>query len=332
MKSLIKRAILESHLLQASQRWTASKLAILRYHSVRENPAESAENIGCGITHSAKVFLSQMRYVSSHCRVLGVDQVLEILRDHHPIPSRAVAITFDDGFSDNAVLAADILDRFKISGAFYLTVGSIDSGIAPWFVRLRFAFGKASVGSWLNPGDSVRFPVDTTEGRERAINAACSTLACLAGDQQESALQDIENALGSPPVTEIPPLMMTWQQASMLRNAGHVIGSHSMTHPNLAHVPASAAEKELRDSKARIEEKLGAPVVHFSYPSPFLSPHWNNLTRSLTDTIGYATAVTCDAGPVYSPGARLNLRRIYVPMDFDGFRWHLENTFCGRVL
>jgi peptidoglycan/xylan/chitin deacetylase (PgdA/CDA1 family) len=48
--------------------------------------------------------------------------------------------------------------------------------------------------------------------------------------------------------------------------AGHRIGIHSWSHPNLALIPAGRVREELVRSKQTLEEITGAPILHFRPP------------------------------------------------------------------
>ena len=57
-----------------------------------------------------------------------------------------------------------------------------------------------------------------------------------------------------------------------LRQRGHVIGSHSITHPTrMSYVPWEQMKDEWSASKARLEEILGEPVKTASVPGGFYS-------------------------------------------------------------
>lgn len=52
-----------------------------------------------------------------------------------------------------------------------------------------------------------------------------------------------------------------------LRQAGHVIGSHSHTHPDIFRaLDATALAREWQESRDRLEQLLGEPCVHASVP------------------------------------------------------------------
>jgi peptidoglycan/xylan/chitin deacetylase (PgdA/CDA1 family) len=109
------------------------------------------------------------------------------------------------------------------------------------------------------------------------------------------------------------------------------VGSHTMTHPNIAHVSADDALSELADSKLKLEKELGMPVKHFSYPHPALNPSWNESTLKITAELGYATAVTTTVGAVRSDARPLAIPRTYIPREESDFLWHLERTLLFRT-
>jgi peptidoglycan/xylan/chitin deacetylase (PgdA/CDA1 family) len=62
---------------------------------------------------------------------------------------------------------------------------------------------------------------------------------------------------------------LTWSQIRELHQSGVEFGSHTVSHPQLADLPMSSAEQELRASKMTIEENIGAAVASFGYPYAF---------------------------------------------------------------
>ncbi len=59
----------------------------------------------------------------------------------------------------------------------------------------------------------------------------------------------------------------TWEEWRGVHAQGHEIGSHTLTHRNLAEISADECEKELSQSKAKIEEMIpGVKCQTLSYP------------------------------------------------------------------
>ena len=59
---------------------------------------------------------------------------------------------------------------------------------------------------------------------------------------------------------------LSWDQLGQLIAAGHVVGSHGLTHRPLDELTPQELEKELAGSKARIESRLGNSVTTLSLP------------------------------------------------------------------
>jgi peptidoglycan/xylan/chitin deacetylase (PgdA/CDA1 family) len=301
------------------------------YHSVRDEPERFANSIGSGILHSTRDFAQHMELVATRFSPVTVDEIQLFLNGGKPLPRRAVAVTFDDGYVDNAEIVAPILNRIGIRASFYLTTSLIGAKNAPWFCRLRHAFAVTMKKEWLSPASGRPCILATTKDRNAALRAAFDTCASLAGDPLEQTVCTIERSLDVQTLNEADGLMMDWNQARALQRDGHIVGCHTLTHPNLAQVASDIARSELVVSKHKLEEEMSAPVLHFSYPHPALNPHWTPGTVAMTREAGYRTAVTTTFGPVRREDDPLSLTRIWTPRPVPDFLWNLERAFLRRV-
>ena len=68
-----------------------------------------------------------MRWIRSWFNVLPLALAVERLRQGD-LPARALAITFDDGYADNAEVAAPILERLGLPATFFVTTGFLQGG------------------------------------------------------------------------------------------------------------------------------------------------------------------------------------------------------------
>jgi peptidoglycan/xylan/chitin deacetylase (PgdA/CDA1 family) len=80
--------------------------------------------------------------------------------------------------------------------------------------------------------------------------------------------------------------MLRWDQLGELETAGVEIGAHSETHSHLDVMPLSAAEREIRCSKARLEDVLGHRVRSFAYPHGY----HNEAVAALVRQAGFESA------------------------------------------
>ena len=59
---------------------------------------------------------------------------------------------------------------------------------------------------------------------------------------------------------------MSWDELRSLGGHGIAVESHTVSHPHLPRLTDEELENELRSSKRRLEEELGAPCRFFAYP------------------------------------------------------------------
>ncbi len=309
-------------------RFSGPKVVILMYHSVMDHPERELSTLG-GIVHSTEIFREQMRMLAREYHPVTMNDVVCFVKGERELPSQAVVVTFDDGYADNYEVAMPILNEVGVPAIFYVTVDSVDRGSPPWPAGLRHSFSTTRKSEWVD-SSGKKWAVSEDAERNHAFLHSCDECAKLSGDCQKQYLRLIETQLEVKPLNSSKNLMMNWDQTRGLLANGHLVGSHTMTHPNVAFVTDNEAKIELSQSKQRLEEVLGFPIVHFSYPCPALTPHWKQSTAELTRQIGYQTAVTTDGGAVRLHDDPLCLRRARPTKEVQGLRWNLEGGFLGR--
>lgn len=328
-KKWIKRGLVAGGITSLAAGFGDRQVAILMYHSVLERPERQRYTLG-RIMHDAKVFGRQMETIARDYVAVTLDEVLLFMLGKKELPRHAVAVTFDDGYLDNYEVAMPILDRTGIPGTFYVTVDCVETGKLPWPSRLRYAFHTTRLKSWKDR-DGMEYPLSDELKRESAFLRCCDYCATLAGDSQEYFLATFERELEIDAEPSQKGLMMNWDHVRALSARGHVIGSHTMTHPNMAHIPDDQAWTELSESKRRLEGALGTSIPHFSYPCPALSPHWKESTVELSRRAGYLTAVIAGGGSVRQKDDPLRLRRVGARKQLEDLRWTLECSFIKRT-
>jgi peptidoglycan/xylan/chitin deacetylase (PgdA/CDA1 family) len=84
----------------------------------------------------------------------------------------------------------------------------------------------------------------------------------------------------------------TWKELAALRDGGHVIGSHTMTHRELPSLPEAEVQHELTESRRRIRDRLGVDPRHLALPFGR-----NDATvTALAKEAGYETVCLADGG------------------------------------
>jgi peptidoglycan/xylan/chitin deacetylase (PgdA/CDA1 family) len=91
------------------------------YHSV--NPNAIPEN---RLSISPEAFERQMRFLKRcHYNVLPLEHLASLIKEKRKIPSRALAITFDDGYKDNYTYAFPILKKYNLPAMIFVIINEI---------------------------------------------------------------------------------------------------------------------------------------------------------------------------------------------------------------
>ena len=103
---------------------------------------------------------------------------------------------------------------------------------------------------------------------------------------------------------------MNWSHLAQLASAGHVIGSHSMTHRKLTDLTPSEIATEMSESLQLVKHNTGIDTLLLAYP-------FGCVPREMPDSpeiIGFGTVRTT-ARPWSK--AKHNIRRTYLPSTRD---------------
>jgi len=116
---------------------------------------------------------------------------------------------------------------------------------------------------------------------------------------------------------------MSWRRIRELSEAGITIGSHSLTHRWPPHIlDSQELEREIRDSKKKIEDETGKKVDWFSYPVGGVDERVAECVKKA----GYRAAWVAGARPtVEIKDPLLSLRRVKIsPSDHHLWRFAVK--------
>jgi peptidoglycan/xylan/chitin deacetylase (PgdA/CDA1 family) len=267
--------------------------AILIYHSVSEDGV-FRDNAVC-----RDVFEKQISYLASHYELVPVSRIVDRVRRGEEVPDNWVAITFDDGYRDNATVAAPILERHGTRAAVYATLAPVESRQPFYYDQIESILGRAVQ-------TEARFQlagriVTLNLGKEPARRDAVLRLALLMRDQPKDERARTINALAVACGVSVPScdeLYLSTDDLRGLQAAGHEVGSHTMTHPNLAKLAPTDVEREVAISKARLESMLPLPVTGFAYPYGKPKLHVTEAAMKSARDAGYGYALSTKFGRV----------------------------------
>ncbi|HEY2852475.1 MAG TPA: polysaccharide deacetylase family protein [Gemmatimonadaceae bacterium] len=125
------------------------RVPILVYHSVMpHHPGQTTEQRVLDVDDS--VFVAQMRYlVDGGYHVVSFAALVDALERRDTLPSRAVVITFDDGWENQYSHAFPILRRFGLTATFFVftTPIGIDRKLMTWEQLRELQAAGMTIGS-----------------------------------------------------------------------------------------------------------------------------------------------------------------------------------------
>ncbi|MGC2518207.1 MAG: polysaccharide deacetylase family protein [Burkholderiales bacterium] len=299
-------------------------LSILIYHRVVAEPDPLAPDEVC-----ARNFDWQLAVLNRWFRVLPLREAAARLRDG-TLPMRSACVTFDDGYADNVTVALPILRRRGVPATFFLATSFIEGG-RMWndtvIETIRSAQGDILDARCIGLGT---LSISTMELRRQAIEKLLAALKYLPLEERQKRVE----ALAAEAACLLPSdLMMTTEQARQLCASGMEIGAHTVTHPILAQLSPERAEREILDSKRRLEAITGSPVAVFAYPNGKPGRDYRREHVGMVKELGFEAAVSTARGVADAASDPHQLPR-FTPWDRTPSKFLLrlfQNTFRTRA-
>ncbi len=231
---------------------------VLMYHRVA-----AVQSDPYGLAVHPQRFADQVEHLRALHRVVPLADVVGAGR------STRIAITFDDGYADNAETAAPLLEDLDLPATYFITTGSL-GGRRFWWDRLATAL----LGDHPLP-DGVQVPLgrrrlwlalNDAAAREASLRFFHRRLRPLPPDELHSVVDELLERLSVPDPPE-DELSMTPAQLTRLAGMRHAeIGGHTRTHLQLAGQRAELQRDEICGSVEDLRALLGLPVTSFAYP------------------------------------------------------------------
>ena len=244
-----------------------------------------------------------LRATLCHVRSLGVDIVSidEARRRmiNMDFGQRFACFGFDDGYRDNRDHALPVMREFAAPFTVYVTSDFAGGRRGLWWIALERALAKS---------DSVNIKIgsDTIEADCRSLAAKESTFIrlrnALAALDGPTACEAVERLCGRRAIDYAAltgEFCMSWDELKPFSDDPLVtIGSHAVTHSNIAKMPADGARQEIFGGRDWIQSAIQKPVLHMAYPYGDKNAAGPR-EFALASEAGFLTAVTTQPGMIY---------------------------------
>lgn len=234
------------------------------------------------------------------------------------LPAGALAITFDDGYADNAEIALPILRRHGVRATFFVSTGFLDGGRMFNDSVIECVRAARSDTADLEELGLGRRSLATPQERRRVVDELLPKVKYLGFEDRERFIETLARRLGTGRLPD--DLMMRSTQVGELHRAGMEIGGHTVRHPILRVLPDDEAEREIAAGRERLQELIGAPVHVFAYPNGRPLQDYDARHVSIVRRLGFRAAVSTAAGTATAASDPFQLPR-FTPWDQGAWRW-----------
>lgn len=284
------------------------------------------------------VFESHLRFMLKH---FEPRKTTELWPDASRRPG--FAVTFDDGYADNLLLAAPVLKRLGVPATIFLSTGLIGTDLRFWWEVL---------GAMLRETDQVEIEFGRLESGVLRSSRLPPRLSIKDHSEKSTAHWLISEVLMEAPDEEILPALghladllrvplrreerdsrlLNWDQAKQLLDYGFEIGAHGHRHVNLGQAAREIVRREVEESVEMIQSHVGEQVRTFAYPYGG-HKHRSEVTAEEVQKFGFDVAFTTDLG-VASPASdalaipRLGLTRA----GTFACAYHVDRAYQANLL
>ncbi len=299
-----------------------NRLLILIYHRVQpvSDPMFPGEV-------DASAFDWQMALLRRHCAPMSLRQGVTLLHEGK-LPPRAVAVTFDDGYADNAVVALPILQRHAIPATFFVAPGFLNGGLMWNDVIIESVRRAACSALNLEAVGAGRAELGDAGSRGQVADRIIRVVKHLAQSERAAHVRAIQDQTGAALPTD---LMMSSAQVNQLADAGMEIGAHTMTHPILSTLDTAQAREEIECSRRELESMIGRAVSLFAYPNGRPGEDYTRRDRDLVESLGFEFAVSTQWGVATRRSDCFQFPR-FTPWDATPPRWLARLLLAYRLV
>lgn len=292
-------------------------------------------------------FEAQLQVLQKMGNVVSLDELVQDL-ENNTLKNGSIALTFDDGYADNYLIAKPLLEKYKIPATFFIASGNIGKASEFWWddlehfilftqtlpAHLEITIGDTAInynlGAEAELSEELRLKHKhwkATEeppvtAREKLYYLLWENIKPLENDEQQNILTSLKNWANVPVMPRPGYYTMSERQLQELgHNSFITVGAHTVSHPALAYHKETFQQKELLTNKQYLEKQTDKPVTLLAYPYG----NYNRNSLHVAEQTNFKAAFTTEERLITKRSGLYQLARFQVKnLHAEGFRKQLK--------
>jgi len=270
VKNLVKSAlitILTGHPVKiVADQLFHSSVPIFMLHRVSPSSTQNKHGITSDHLRNCLDYLANHDYTT-----ISLENLITALTHNQKLPVKSVVFTMDDGYKDQAEIAAPIFLEYNCPITFFVITGMLDQALWPWDAKVSWIIESSSMRSLESSATvkNLNLEVDEITSKRSLRRSIQESLKKQDIDFISETLQgladDTDVTIPTTPPSEFYP--MTWDMARILEGQGVHFAPHSTSHAILSRIDQVSMEQEILSSWERMKSELKNPLKVFCYPN-----------------------------------------------------------------
>jgi len=250
----------------------------------------------------APALAAQLRYLARNFRIVSLAAMVDRLARHGAAAPNEIVLTFDDGLRNNFTVVYPLLRELQAPATFFVCPELVESGRWLWNHELRCRLQSLDPETLAGVRGKLLAANASVEGMVEWIKKLKPPQRRWAEEMVRQATPDFQPTPAQSEACD----MMNWNDLAALDPALVTLGSHTLTHPILTTLTVEEIDRELRESRRILEQKLAREIPFFCYPNGSYDERVYQAVKN-----NYSAAVTTEIGVLSRKiAAELDLHRL----------------------
>jgi peptidoglycan/xylan/chitin deacetylase (PgdA/CDA1 family) len=268
-----------------------------------------------GDDYPEAAFAATLEWLARSFRVVPLALVVESVANGRRIAEVGVSLTFDDGLRNHVTVVYPLLRRMGLPATFFVCPELIEKEAWLWNHEARERLRPVDARGRSELARCLGAPNADVEG----IVTHMKTLEAGARSEAQESIRALTPDFAPSEPQHRMFDVMSWDELASLDPTLVTVGSHTLTHPILTTLDNVSLDRELGESRHRLEARLGRCVDVFCYPNGSTDSRVRSRVQA-----HYRAAVTTAPGLVDAGADPFQLNRIRSDPRLSYLAWRMH--------